>query len=66
MPELTFDISMEDMDRLFAIKDIEGKHNLTGNQFAAEVLVQELRRRFPAAPAYDLDGELTNGDKYAG
>lgn len=66
MVELNFSISREDMERLFLIKDIEGKHNLTGNDFARELLEHELYRLFPATPRYDEEGELLNRDAYRG
>lgn len=66
MRELSFYISDEDMDRLFLIKDIQGKHNLTGNEFARELLEHELYRLFPATPRYNEEGELLNMDAYRG
>ena len=66
MTELTFYLSGEDMDRLFLIKDIQGKHSLTANDFARELLEHELYRLFPATPHYNEDGELTNRDAYRG
>ena len=66
MRELKFYISNEDMDRLFLIKDIQGKHNLTGNDFARELLERELYRLFPATPRFNEEGELLNRDAYRG
>lgn len=67
MVELNFYISDEDMERLFIIKDIQGKHRLTGNDFARELLENELYRLFPATPRYDEEsGELLNRDAYRG
>lgn len=66
MTELNFYISGEDMNRLFLIKDIQGKHSLTANDFARELLERELHRLFPPAPQYDEDGQLTNRDAYRG
>lgn len=66
MPELNFIISQNDMSRLFALKDLEGRHNLNGNEYAAELLQRELRRLFPPVPQYNVDGELTNADAYEG
>lgn len=66
MRELNFYISDEDMDRLFLIKDIQGKHNLTGNDFARELLERELYRLSPATPRFNEEGELLNRDAYRG
>lgn len=66
MVELNFYISDEDMERLFLIKDIQGKHNLTGNDFARELLENELYRLFPATPRFNEEGELLNRDAYRG
>ena len=44
MVEFTFYLSANDTDRLFAIKQLQGKDNLTGNDFAAELLEAELQR----------------------
>jgi hypothetical protein len=66
MVELNFYISDEDMERLFLIKDIQGKRNLTGNDFARELLENELYRLFPDAPRFNECGELINRDAYKG
>lgn len=66
MVEIKFNISEDDVDRLFLIKDLQGKRNLTGNDFARELLTQELHRLFPPAPRYDEDGVITNRDAYQG
>lgn len=63
---LEFSISAEDGERLFAIKELQGKDDLTGNEFAAEILQRELHRLFPAVPEYDENDRLTNADKYRG
>lgn len=44
---LEFYISDEDMDRLWAIKEAQGKRELTGNEFAQELLSAELHRLHP-------------------
>lgn len=44
---LEFYISDEDMDRLWAIKEAQGKRELTGNEFARELLSAELHRLHP-------------------
>ena len=65
MPKIEFYISGNDLDRLFAIKKLQGKDDLTGNDFAEELLERELHRLFPSIPEYD-DGNLLNGDRYRG
>ena len=42
MVELHFYLSDEMMDRLWKIKDSEGKEELTGNEFARELLERYL------------------------
>lgn len=56
----------EDLERIFAIKDIQGKHDLTGNELAAELLHDAIFRLFPAIPQYDEAGNLINAKKYKG
>lgn len=50
MPEIKFDVSMDTIDRLFILKEQQGKRNLTGNEFAAELLEELLRERVPNLP----------------
>lgn len=50
MYEIKFFVSANTLDRLFALKEREGKHNLTGNEFAAELLEEILRERQPFLP----------------
>jgi len=66
MPEFQIHLTREDTDRLFVCKSLEGKGNLTGNEYAAELLRRELHRLFPASPQYDEDGQLMNPDKFTG
>ena len=42
-----FYISDEDMDRLWALKEREGKDELTGNEYAALLLERTLHRLHP-------------------
>ena len=44
MPMFEFWLVTEDTDRLFSIKAAQGKNNLTGNDFARELLERELHR----------------------
>lgn len=66
MATFEFYMSDEDLDKVFAIKEIQGKTDLTANEFAAELLHSELYRLFPAKPLYDEGGNLINKDKYRG
>lgn len=64
MTEFTFTLSKEDTDRLFAIKKLRGKDKMTGNEFAAELLVDRLHSLFPSTPQYDEEGNLTNPESF--
>lgn len=66
MKELNFYIEDNDLERLFAIKKLQGRDDLTGNEFAAILLEKELRRLFPRIPQFDDNGEITNPESYKG
>lgn len=66
MVQFEFYLSESDFDRLYAIKKIQGKDNLTGNDFAAELLHKAIVNLFPAAPEFDEAGNITNMDNYRG
>lgn len=66
MAQFEFYLSDEDLDRVFAIKQIQGKDDLTANEFAAELLHGTLVNLFPAVPRFDESGEVTNKDRYKG
>ena len=57
MPQLEFWLSSEDINRLFAIKKQQGKHDMTGNEFARELLERELHRLHPKRVEFDENGE---------
>ena len=63
MIEFNFYISEADTERLFAIKELQGRNDLTGNDFARLLLENELQRLFPAAPQYDDNGQLLNAER---
>lgn len=48
-----FYLSDDDTERLFAIKEDNGKDNLTGNEFAKELLEAKLYRLHPKRVRYD-------------
>ena len=60
MTEFNFSLHGTDVDRLFAIKELQGADDLTGNEFARLLLERELRRLFPATPSFDDEGKLVN------
>ena len=66
MTDFTFGLYGTDVDRLFAIKELQGADDLTGNEFARLLLERELRRLFPATPSFDDEGKLVNAEKYRG
>ena len=66
MTEFNFYLSEDDTDRLFAIKELQGRHDLTGNEFARELLEWELYRQFPATVQRDEQGTIINADRYRG
>lgn len=66
MTEFNFYLSEADADRLFAIKELQGRDDLTGNEFARLLLEGELWRLFPAVPQFDDDGNVSNADRYRG
>lgn len=57
MTEFNFYLSEADTERLFAIKELQGRDDLTGNEFARLLLENELYRLFPAVPQYDDNGQ---------
>lgn len=50
-----FYLSDEDTERLFAVKEDKGKNNLTGNDYAKELLIGMLHRMHPKRVRYDDD-----------
>lgn len=66
MREINFYLSETDIDRLFVIKDLQGKQDLTGNEFARQLLERELYRLFPATPVFNEYGDIMNADRYTG
>lgn len=66
MTEFSFYLSETDTDRLFAVKALQGRQAMTGNEFARLLLERELYRLFPAEPEFNDDGKLMNADAYRG
>lgn len=50
-----FYLSTEDTERLYALKEDDGKNDLTGNEYAKELLGKELHRLHPATVKYDVE-----------
>lgn len=57
MTEISFYLSDKDTERLFEIKRQQGADNLTGNEFARQLLENELFRLCPRVPRPDEAGE---------
>lgn len=53
MPDFNFWLSNEYTDRLFALKEEEGRDDLTGNEYARELLEKYLRTLHPEIVRYD-------------
>lgn len=56
MDKFEFYLSEEDTDRLFAIKEDKGRNDLTGNEFAKELLEGILFKMHPTTVKYDENG----------
>ena len=48
-----FYLSNEDTERLFAVKEDQGKDDLTGNEYARELLSKVLHTMHPATVKFD-------------
>lgn len=57
MAQLSFWLSNDDTDRLFAEKNTQGKNDMTGNEFARYLLEKELHRLHPDVVKFDENGE---------
>lgn len=57
MPMLEFWLGAEDTDRLFSVKAAQGKSDLSGNDFARELLEKELHRLHPGVVEFDENEE---------
>lgn len=53
MTEFSFYLSTEDTERLFALKEEAGKTQLTGNEYARQLLEATLYRLHPEQVRYD-------------
>ena len=53
MTEFNFYLNDSDVDRLWALKEEAGEKNLTGNEYAAQLLSQALRQLHPEPVRYD-------------
>lgn len=57
MPMFEFWLGDANTDRLFSIKEAQGRNDLSGNDFARELLERELYRLHPNVPEFDENGE---------
>lgn len=57
MVKFEFYLNDEDTDRVFALKKAAGKDNLTGNEYARELLEGVLHRMHPKRPEFDEMGD---------
>lgn len=56
MVKFDFYLSDEDTDRIFALKKAAGKDDLTGNEYARELLEGLLYKMHPKCPEFDEMG----------
>lgn len=56
MPMFEFWLGDDDFDRLLSVKATQGKNDLTGNEFARELLERELHRLHPGVVRFDENG----------
>ncbi|MCD7711989.1 MAG: hypothetical protein LUJ25_04595 [Firmicutes bacterium] len=56
MTTFEINLSWEDTERLFYAKEKAGKNDLTGNEYAKEILHRELYRLCPKVPETDDNG----------
>lgn len=57
MTMFEFWLGTEGTDRLFSVKAAQGKSDLSGNEFARELLEKELYRLHPTVVRYDENEE---------
>lgn len=55
MAQFEFWLSSEDTDRVFALKAEAGRLNLTGNEYARELLEKTLHQLHPETVKFDED-----------
>lgn len=57
MAKLEFDLSTEDTERLFYLKQKNGKTDLTGNEYAEKLLHMMLYKECQMVPVRNEDGD---------
>lgn len=57
MAKFEFNLSMEDTERLFYLKQKNGKADLTGNEYAEKLLQMFLYKECPRVPERNEDGD---------
>ena len=66
MKTFTISLPAADLDRLFAIQQMQGRDDITSGDFAGYILSKELRRIFPGLPELDETGAVSNPEQYSG
>ena len=66
MGNFEINLSSGDIDRLFAVKKLQGRDDMTGGEFAGELLSKLLYKLFPGKPEIDECGNVINHEKYTG
>jgi len=66
MKTFTISLPAADLDRLFAIQQMQGRDDITSAEFGAYILSKELRRLFPDIPELNDSGAVINSEQYRG
>ena len=64
MTQFNFYLDETDAARLFAVKQMQGQDDLTGNEYAKKLLADVLYKMFPSVPEFDEEGNVTNPEAF--
>lgn len=64
MTSFNFNLDEADTARLFAVKQMQGQDDLTGNEYAKKLLQDVLYKMFPSVPKFDEEGNITNPEAF--
>lgn len=64
MTSFNFYLDETDAARLFAVKQMQGQDDLTGNEYAKKLLADVLYKMFPSVPEFDEEGNVTNPEAF--
>ncbi len=64
MEKIEILLSEVDTDRLYAVKKLLGHEDLSGSQFAGELLADKLYEMFPGRPDFDENGNILNEHEF--